>query len=521
MYEGRATEPHHVREDRRVIPQIATVRPSLASLGGGRNALVILEAISLSALVALTLLTVTPLLEEWGLFRAYDAQGLGYLAQALPQMPLRPLQLLPSALDWLLGGGEPVGVAIGTSVLLVARYLVARWAVTPLVDGYSRWIVATSAAVLVCWPGVWLVRFGPAQASAVLFFVALGCCIRLARRWSMPFAAAGAASVVLLLLAYQALALCLVSIPLASLSWRVGGNHLDTTRPTKAKSVLRVSMPLVLGAAVYLAYCLVAYRVYGTFGYEGQLASDGGRLLTAAGLWSQIAAVYVTAFGQEKLLFAFLYLVALFLFRDRLASMDTPRARFRAMVFVLVGVAGLPLLSLTYTSVLHVRDVDRVLFPVAVGFCLVCVSLLTQARTDSSARARSLTASAAVAVLLLASIPVALGMKHYGELQQAVISQALSAAEQSDAQVMVIRDTTGVLGDVYTLLGTTLGDAMAVEGRPIAAMICTPLGVDRIHPVAQRYPIQSTPRCEDLPPAADGSLVLTARWENGALTVKP
>jgi hypothetical protein len=504
-----------------VIPRLATVRPSLASLGGGRNALVILEAISLSALVALTLLTVTPLLEEWGLFRAYDAQGLGYLAQALPQMPLRPLQLLPSALDWLLGGGEPVGVAIGTSVLLVARYLVARWAVSPLMDGYPRWIIATSAAVLLCWPGVWLVRFGPAQASAMLFFVALGCCIRLSRRWSMPFAATGAASVVLLLLAYQALALCLVSIPLASLTWRLGGNHLDTTRPTKAKSVLRVSMPLVLGAAVYLAYCLVAYRVYGTFGYEGQLAGDAGRLLTPAGLWSQIEAVYVTAFGEEKLLVAFLYLLALFLCRDRLASMDTSRTRLLATALLLVVLAGLPLLSLTYTSLLHAHDVDRVLFPVAVGFCLLCVSLLAQGQGGFSAQVRTLTAAVAVAVLLLASIPVALGMKYYGELQQAVISQALSAAEQSHAQSMVIRDTTGVLGDVYTLLGTTLGDAMAVEGRPIAATICTPLGVDRIHPVALRYPIPTTPRCEDLPPAAAGSLVLTARWEDGALTLLP
>ena len=500
-----------------MIPRLAAVRQVLASLGRGRNALIVLEAATLFALVALTMLTVTPLLEEWGLFHAYDANGLGYLAQALPKFPIRPLQLLPSALDWLLGGGEPVGVAIGTSVLLVARYLVARWAATPLVDGYSRWIVATSAAVLVAWPGAWLVRFGPAQASAVLFFVALGCCIRLSRRWSIRFAAVCAASVLLLLMTYQALALCLVAIPLASLTWRHGGDSPDTTGPTRARvrTVLRVSVPLVLGAAVYLAYCLVAYSVYGTFGYEAGVASDGGRLLTTTGLWSWVKAVYVTAFGQEKLLFAFLYLLALFLCRDRLSRMGTSWTRLGAMALVLVGVAGLPLLSLTYTNASHVRGVDRVLFPVAVGFCLLCVSLLALARRDFSAQTRSLTAATAVAVLLLASIPVALEMRGYGDLQRAVISQALAAAEQSDARSMVIRDTTGVLGDFYTLMGPTLGEAMAVEGRPIDATICTPLGVDRIQPI----PI--TPRCEDLPPAAAGTLVLTAQWENSALTLRP
>jgi hypothetical protein len=81
---------------------------------------------------------------------------------------------------------------------------------------------------------------------------------------------------------------------------------------------------------------------------------------------------------------------------------------------------------------------------------------------------------------------------------------------------------TGKLGDVYTLYQTTLTDALALTGdERVMATICTPLSVDRVHPVANRFPIPSTQRCEDLPELkreAQPGLLVT-RWNDGVLDV--
>ena len=157
------------------------------------------------------------------------------------------------------------------------------------------------------------------------------------------------------------------------------------------------------------------------------------------------------------------------------------------------------------------------------GFALLCISLLIQSAKRDSGQLNPVSASLAVIVLALASGSAAVGIRQHGQLAETVINQTL-AAIQNDWQSIVIRDTTGILGDVYTLLGSanTLSEAIAVHGRRNPATICTPLSVDRLHPDAQRYPIPSTPRCEELPAMPNNTtLVLTARWNNGILTIEP
>ncbi len=499
-----------------------TIRSYTSSLTvtGATHRLKILEALTLLALVAVNFWAVRPLLEEWGMFRAFNTYGLAYIPTITHVLPQRPLHFVTYGMQWLLGDGHPIGVAAATSVLLLARYFAARWAVSPLLTGYERWVVATLATALVLWPGVWLGRFGPAQLSAVVFFVALGFSVRLLQRWSMPLALGSAASVALLLSIYEALALCLITIPLASLLWRAIG---DARLPTQ--KLLRIGFPLAIGFAVYGTYWFLISEFIGG-GYEEKLlrASDG--LLTAAGLWGHVKSAYVTAFWQNKLLLPFLLLMMFFLHQEVSGKFTKGEARLLKPLLTVSLVALLPLLSLIYISELHIRDIDRVLFPVSVGFVLLCASLLAQSRSEySTSHMRPLRASVAVIVIVFSSSTLAAGFWMDAQYQKLVIKHALHALKSNDSQSIVIVDTTGVLGDVYTLFGTTLRDALAVYGRRVTATICTPLSVERRHSVARRYPIKTTVRCEELAGSFKNSLVLTARWvngiEDGKLTIDP
>lgn len=201
--------------------------------------------------------------------------------------------------------------------------------------------------------------------------------------------------------------------------------------------------------------------------------------------------------------------------------MITGRARLLTPLLMVSLVALLPVLSLIYISELHIRDIDRVLFPVSVGFALLCVSLLGQSRSEYSSHMTLLRASVAVTVMVVSSSSLAAGIWKDGQYQKIIINKTLNALKNNDSQSVVIVDTTGVLGDVYTLLGTTLSAALAVYGRRITATICTPLSVDRHHSVARRYPIKSTVRCEELSTYFNNSLMLTAGWKNGILTLDP
>jgi hypothetical protein len=462
---------------------------------------------------------VGPLLEEWGIINALNVYGLGYLRAYAPEIVMRPLHLTPYAMEWALGNGYPIGVAAGTGVFLVMRYLVARWAISPFFVDRGRWVVATLAAVLFAWPGAWLGRFASAHLSAVFFFAALGFAIRLFRRWSFAWATGCVLCTFLLLMTYQGLALCLIAIPFFSLLWHKAGDSraADVEPIRKINKPLSIFFAVALGFAIYGIYCFVMFRVMGNGGYVGTLATGSGRLLSPSGLWTHISAAFATVYGQNAALLPFLLLLAFLLYRSENETLGSVTSQVMAGPVVFLLVALLPLLSLIYVSELHIGDVDRVLFPVSVGFVLVCLTVLRQ-RTENFNLS---SASVVVVALLTAAGLVAHQIKQYDKIQSAVIDQTLIAISRGGTHSVVIRDMTGMLGDVYTLLPPVLTDALAVHGKNIAATICTPSSVDRLHPVALRYPIQSTQRCEELPAASDNTLVLSARLVNGQLIVEP
>jgi hypothetical protein len=457
--------------------------PATSPLGTeNKRRLMILESVTVLILLSLTFWSVGPLIEEWGLFRAFNEHGLTYLQTFAPSIPMRPLHLTAYALQWLLGAGQPVGVTLGTGLLMIVRYLVARWAVTPFLFGYDRWVAAVLAATLVFWPGVWLGRYGSAQLSAILFFVALGFSIRLYQRWSAIWVIGCSVSVALMLAMYQGLTLCLAVIPFASLLWsRIGDSEAASTYSRFYRSI-RICFAVGAGFLLYGIYWVIISSKLGGSGYEGALAADSARLLTAAGLTAHIKSAYMTAYGKEPQLLPLLLMIAFFVCKGPLEKLETPSAQLSAAVLIFSLLVFLPVLSIIYVNVLHIGDVDRVLFPVSAGFVLACISLLVHFRRFNSSSLGLCAASIVVVVVLTSCLLVAQGTRHFVKVQQSVITQTWSAIEKGEWNSVMIRDTTGTLGDVYTFLGPTLGDASTVLGRNLTASICTPLSVDRLHP---------------------------------------
>lgn len=507
--------------DSRILSTDQRPMATSTSTHSGRT-LPALELGTLLILVALTFWSVRPLLEEWGLLHALNAQGIRYVGDFMSVIPMRPLHLVPSVLYWGLGQGHPFGVALGSALLLLMRYWVARWAVSPLLHGYDRWVLASLAAVLVVWPGAWLGRFAPAQLSAVLFFAALGFSIRLHQQWSIRSAIGCVASILGLLCMYQALALCLVAAPFFSLLWHRPDERLGSGA---RNGVFRVGVPIASAFILYGVYALIVSRSFGGGGYEGTLAASSGRLLTVTGLATHIGRAYSTAFfGSSTLALPILLLLASYIFLGASQTSGGASTSLRRIGLALALVLTLPLFSLVYLNDAHIGDPDRVLFPVATAFVLVVASLMARNRAPSGHASLALSqAGVVVMVLLAASVVSAVQVKRYATLQETVMSQTLQAIKgrQQPPQSLLIQDATGVLGDVYTYLNPLFTDALAVHGHEMPATICTLNGIDRIHPDAQRYPIDTTQRCADAPVTKPSQMILTVRREDGRLTVRP
>jgi hypothetical protein len=486
-----------------------TATPPTITSAHRDRCLPLLEAGTLLVLAVLVLWSVRALLEEWGLFHAFNAQGLGFIRTFAASIPLRPLHLVPTALYWELLQGRPGGVAVGTLLLLVLRYGVARWAVAPLLQAHERWIVATLAAVLIGWPGAWLGRFAPAQFSALFFFAAFGFAVRLHRGWSWGAAAGCIASILVLLGTYQALALCLVALPLFALLWSrpdAPGSRVGLLGARRRE--IRVALTIVAAFVLYGIYALLVSRGASGGGYEANLAESSGRLLTLPGLSAHIGRAYLTVYGAAPSMLPLLLLMAFYL--------GAGPARLTAALVV-----ALPLFALIYLNDGHIRDPDRVMYPVSVAFVVATASLLSRHGSVRPAPADRARAAVVVGACLLAGLVAAYHVKQYANVQRQIITQALTAIDAQHPRSLLIQDATGALGDVYTLLNPTLSDALAVHGRPVDAVICTLSAVDRFHPDARRYPISTTPRCEEVPAQTAPVLRLVAREEDGKITLRP
>ncbi|WP_338665122.1 hypothetical protein VQH23_08095 [Pararoseomonas sp. SCSIO 73927] len=457
--------------------------------------------------MAMGLWAVRPLLEEWGLFAIYASSGLSYLLGTFSVVALRPLHLTPSALQWILGGGQVWGVGVVAALLLATRYAVARWAVAPVLPPVQRWAFATACTVLVGWPALWLGRFHPAQFSATLFFVLLGCGLRLCIRNTVLPHVMGALSLCALLMTYQAVALLVCTIPFLAGLWVPPGKAGDM--PARLRRGARSAIMVATGFALYALYVAVIYATMDGV-YELALAAGVVRSNPVALLLGNIATVYGATFGRSPeilgLLMALLCAAA--------SGPEPRRGRLHALLGSL-AVLLLPLLSLTYILPAHLQDPERAMFPIACGATVLLLALLMVGRPG---RIASPPCILLVAALLASGAASAHQARARWNFQKDIGAQVANLARTSGAGRILLRDETGLLGDVYTYLGNTLSEALLVLGVRSWVNLCTPDGVDRIHPDALRYPIATTPRCAA--PAAQDTLVAVARMQGGKVVIE-
>jgi hypothetical protein len=84
---------------------------------------------------------------------------------------------------------------------------------------------------------------------------------------------------------------------------------------------------------------------------------------------------------------------------------------------------------------------------------------------------------------------------------------------------MVAEDSSGVLGDVYTLYPPYLEIAAQLEYDAVAHIVlCTADDAQRHQPVADGYPIESTPDCSEVLPL-DATLIYTRPFHGGEVSI--
>ncbi len=461
-----------------------TFKYSLQSLASADRRLLTFEVVAVSVLVALAVWSMRPLLEEWGFFYAFNAVGLRYFVTSFEASPVRPLHVFPYWLQWAMSGGQHIGVGIACGLLMALRYLVVRWAVSPILPAPQRAIFALLCATCLGWQGLWFGRFSAAQISSILFFAALGFAIRLCFRARMRDMIAAGLCVFVFLLIYQAPLFVTALLPLIAFS----GAWKNDPQTPPIKRFLLVGVPLLAGTILYIAYSLAAQKFIGP-GYEANMMPHQ---LTLSQWRRNLLQTYHAAFIATPFALP-LYTLALCAF----AAHEARRSEWHLgrVGLLCLSILALPLLSLIYFYPMHTNDPERVLFPVYLGFCLLALAALSGQEGRASQPADNTIMALALPLMAWAAI-CAIEVRGYWKLQSYVLTATAKVIDGRKDQKILIVDQTGRLGDIYTLYDNTFHAALLVLGKKAEITICTPTEVDRLHPVARRFPVSTTARCE-------------------------
>ena len=432
-------------------------------------------------------------LEEWGLARAWQVSGPQAVVDGLGTTAGRPLHLLPAYLGLAASDGRLLGMYAVTGLLTGGTYLAARWAFTPL---RPRPLLLTATALGLAlhpfWAAGWLLRFQPAQLSVLALVLWVGWSVRYlhgARALDLILAVS---AILVGLLCYQAVALVPVLVT-AALWLHAAAAGTGRWLPRR-RHCLHAAATAGGIVAVGVHSTLVAPRLVSS-SYEAGL--QGGALDLRTSVSLIFDTVLAAPGGRAAVLFA---MAAVLVAAAR--GLRAPRSS-TAPVLVLTGLAVLlvllaPLTALTYASTtLHLRDPQRVLMPLTTA--LLVLGILAGQRADVGRRLGGHGQWLAVLLVVPALVSLA-DWRGEGSRNYALLERVVSSSHQAGpGSTLVVVDRSGKYGDVYGWLPPTLETATSVVlGAPSQVTLCTPADTERDHPVAQRYPISSTPDCEGL-----------------------
>lgn len=420
------------------------------------------------------------MLEDWELAAAWEADGLAGLPTLAVTTTLgRPLHLIPHYIGMVLSDGGVVGPYAVLAVVAVAQFLVAMWALRPLVSTWwTRWALALLIAIHPWWVAGDILRFMPAQVSVLGVVVWLGASVRYLRTgrglWLVPAAVA----VILGLLTYQgpaaALVMASVALAVSAARFRLGAQLVVVTT---------AAVGAVVTWSVFIAPRLVPDS------YESQLMS-GGLTAPVASMRAIVRTLILNGEGVLVLMGAVAITVIALGLHARLWPWQ--------VWGLLALVAAAPLAALAYASTtFHLNDPERVVLPVGVLLWLVACSVADRLPAHGPI------ARGALAVVLIATalggVSGYLRWAGFSSAQEQLIT-AVEAVRQNapDDATVIVEDMTGRYGDVYLLLPPHLNYALDVEyGAGADGVLCTASGVIRDHPDAALLPIGTTPDCSE------------------------
>ena len=473
---------HALDDPRAIVEPDSAERPAVATSPSAvrlRRVLVVLAALAVAGL------HFRPwqgaMLEDWNLAANWEAGGLSSLYPSLRTTLGRPFHLLPHYLGMVLSDGGVAGPFAVLAAVAVAQFLVAMWALRPLVSTWwTRWAFGLLIALHPWWVAGDILRFMPAQVSVLGVVVWLGASVRYLRTgrgiWLVPAAVA----VVVGLLTYQgpAAALLMASVALAL--------AVSAAVPRRGATLVLVTTAAV--GAVMIWSIVIAPRLVPD-SYEYQLMS-GGLTDPVASVRAIVRTLLLHGHGVLVLMGAVAVAVIALGLHARLRPWQ---------VWALLAlVAAAPLAAIAYASnTFHLNDAERVGLPVGVLLWVVACSVADRLP------ARRATARGLLAVVLLATVlGAAAGYVRwagYSSAQEELITAVAAVREDvPDDATVIVEDVTGRYGDVYLLLPPHLNYALDVQhGAGADGVLCTASGVVRDHPDAAIFPIVTTPDCAE------------------------
>lgn len=417
------------------------------------------------------------LLEDWGLARAWDIEGMAGLFARIPATLGRPLHLVPHYVGMAMSDGGFVGPYAVLGMVAVLQLVAALWALAPMTRILPlRWAVALAIALHPWWAPGEILRFMPAQVAVLGVVLWLGASVR--------FLATGRATWLWLLVLAPAAGLLTYQGPAAVLV--LGSAVLAlTTGASWARRVVLVGLTTSTVIAVMVWSAVIAPRLSPDL-YESQF------LATSVDPVASVRAILRTIVLHAPGLVLGMLLVAVVVTALGFAQyLSSGRAWL-----LLLGIAGAPLTALAYAlQGLHLNDPERVALPVGLTVWVVLACALPALSRDKALR------TGAAATLLVGSAVGALvgygTWTAYTTSQQALMDAVQTIREDLPEDVqLVVADTSGRFGDVYLFLPPHLNVALDVEYGPGAdALICTPEGIVRNQPTAALYPLVTTPDC--------------------------
>jgi|GEM_PF-831795 Predicted glycosyltransferases len=446
------------------------------------------------------------LLEDWSFAVKWLRYGWSFFPEELPSTLGRPLHHLPVAIGLALGDGGIVGqFAVLAVVAVLQFFVVLRILATRPIPRTVTLVGAFAAASHPLWAAGDILRFLPAQASALAFWIAVACWFRVSDGGRRRVAVGGAAAIALGLLSYQALALTAVLAAFAI--WAIRSRGLG-------RLGLIVGATVAATGLVGLWSVVIAPRLVPR-SYESTLGNSFPSPVDS------IVAVLRTLVTEAPWIVVVAVVSCVALAAVALTRLMSRRAAGVLGAMILVS----PLTGLTYaTSPLHLNDPERIGFPVSttiVVAILIGIAALPWGRVGTPT-----TIVASIAAALACVVGTAFGIAQwtgYGLTQQRALELVAPAVADAEGdEVVLVRDSSGILGDVYTLLPPHFTFASLVTtGDPTVIELCTETGTPRNHPIAARYPIGTTQDCDVVAESyGTGRLVTMKEWEGGSLRVE-